>query len=207
VGVAGDSHVFTGVREITDTEVDFFTESGWVFLPGLFSPALAAELLEHAKRLIEAKQAHSASRFEQSLTGSRFVLSIARARVEPFRSLATSAAVATVAHRLISRVRLTDQLVPTRLLDDLIWCNEPGGDGTGYHQDSSVEAADRKGRVDFWVALDEVPPGMARLRFLTGSHRAGPLGWLDQPADGDAADPLFTRYPKLLGWRQVDFLA
>jgi ectoine hydroxylase-related dioxygenase (phytanoyl-CoA dioxygenase family) len=95
---------------------------------------------------------------------------------------------------------LTDDEIPTRYLDDLIWCKDPGAGRTGYHQDSCVEGADRIGRVNFWVALNEITPDMGSVRYCSRSHRAGPFGWYhgdDDPDPGDERDPLFTAYPKL----------
>src|SRR5690349_24826873 len=39
------------VREVTDEEVSFFRENGWVYLPGLISRQIAGDLLAHLKRL------------------------------------------------------------------------------------------------------------------------------------------------------------
>src|SRR5262249_11345943 len=52
----------------------------------------------------------------------------------------------------------------------------PGGTGTHCHQDSAYHGPDRVGEFNMWVALDEVTPEMSAMRFLTGSHREGPLG-------------------------------
>src|SRR5262249_11396262 len=122
---------------------------------------------------------------------------LSRRGVDPFPQVALGEPMARVAHRLIDRARLTDALIPTQFLDDLVWCREPGCQGTQYHQDSGVEGVDRVRRLSFWVALDEVTPDMGAMRFVTGSHREGPLGWPQRDESGETADVLDT-YPKLL---------
>ena len=91
------------------------------------------------------------------------------------------------------------------LYDGAVVGRGPGDAGTQYHADSPAWGVDRVGQLVFWVALDEVTPEMGAMRFLTGSHREGPLG-LGAPVGGEANDPLIdlaqspmlVRYPKLL---------
>jgi hypothetical protein len=187
-----DSSVLTQIRDATDEEVDFYTEHGWVMLRGLFSRELAGELLRASMQVVEEYEGYP--RFKQRRP-------LANAGYEPFRQVAWSAEIGRVAHRLINRSRLTDTPAPTRYLDDLAWLKEPGCGSSDYHQDSVTQGADRVGRLNFWVALDEVTPEMGAMRFLDGSHREGPLGFTEpDPAAGSDArsENVLSAYPKLV---------
>ena len=56
---------------------------------------------------------------------------------------------------------------------------------------------DRCGFVNFWIALDEVPPERGSMRFYNGSHRAGPLGLRHVMEGGNESIDLLETYPKL----------
>lgn len=171
-----DLDLRSSVRDVTREEIDFYTEHGWVFLPGLVSRDFTAELLAVAKEYLPPPKEGSGNRHLGPLSIDGY---------EPFRSFAFSREVAQVAHDLINRQRITHVDVPIQFHADSIWCKEPGANGTGFHQDNSIRPADRPGVFNLWMALDEVTPGMGGLRFLDKMHREGPLGLEDFPPPPD----------------------
>ena len=68
---------------------------------------------------------------------------------------------------------------------------------TAAHQDYPATEFDRCGFVNFWIALDEVPPERGSMRFYSGSHRAGPLGLRHVMEGGNEPIDLLETYPKL----------
>jgi hypothetical protein len=184
-----EPEVLSEIREVTDEEVGFFAENGWVMLREFYSRDLAAELLRVAREVVEPGEKDP--RFKQKWD-------VARLGIEPFPSIAWGSGMGQAAHRLVNRKRLTDREVPTRALGDVVWGREGGCKGIAYHQDSSLGSADRIGFVNMWVALDEVTPEMGAMRFVTGSHREGPLGIPESSAEADERGALLAAYPKLL---------
>jgi ectoine hydroxylase-related dioxygenase (phytanoyl-CoA dioxygenase family) len=173
-----DLDIRTKVRDVTREEIDFYADHGWVFLPELVSRDFAAELLSAAKEHMPPPREGS---------GNRNFGPLAVDGYEPFRTFAFSREVATVAHDLIDRQRITHAQVPIQFHSDLIWCKGPGANGTEFHQDNSIRPADRPGVFNMWMALDEVTPGMGGMRFLDGVHREGPLGLEHFPPPPDLA--------------------
>src|SRR5690348_9761801 len=96
------------VREITDSEVEFYQRNGWVKLDALVDRELAAELLRVGKLKIEQKQSADIWSVE---------LNFALDGIEPFRSLALSETMGQNVHRLVNRDRLTDRVIPIRLTE------------------------------------------------------------------------------------------
>src|SRR6185369_1254730 len=96
-------------------------------------------------------------------------------RQEPFRSIAYSA-------RLGENLsRLEGHGGGIRYWKDTVSCKFPaaaagGSTVTGWHQDFPAHPMDRVGGGTFWIALDEVTVDQGAITFLSGSHRAGPLG-------------------------------
>lgn len=171
------------LREVTDDEVAHYEEYGWVKLDGLVTRELAATLLEVGLR----------PRSGVETPGSWEQMAI-RPGVEPYRSLFFSERMASNASRLINRQALTDEEVPLRYRLDHFIRRDPGPTGSHYHQDSAEHGSDRAGELQFWLALDEVTPDMGAMRFLSGSHRAGPLGTVLRADEPD----LLATYPKLV---------
>ena len=77
---------------------------------------------------------------------------------------------------------------PIRYLDDRmlvklpIGRNPERGQPTVYHQDWNNRPFDSNA-LAVWVALDEVTPEQASLRFLSGSHKLGPAGYWFLPIE------------------------
>jgi hypothetical protein len=169
------------MRAVTDKEAAFYKQNGWVFLEGLIAPTVAASMLEAVKAQIEDAQAELVQ--GQHLDGGHIRDRADRRDwhfigrddgVEPFRSLVYSKQIGSNARELIGRE------VPVNYHADLMAVKMPEGHAaskpTGWHQDWVNFPFDRVGFLTFWIALDEIPPERGSMRFLSGSHRAGPLG-------------------------------
>lgn len=177
----GATDISAGIREITDEEVAFYHENGWVKLDGLVRPEIAAEMLAAGQRHVEGKDQHAHN-------------NLSVAGVEPYRSVIFSPTMARNAERLVDRKRLTDEEIPLRFRADHFVRRPPHGTrGSTYHQDSAEHGSDRVGELQFWLALAEVTPEMGAMRFLSRTHRAGPLGSVF-----NGGPDLLELYPKLV---------
>jgi hypothetical protein len=179
-----------GIRDATDEEVEHYEQHGWVMLRGLVARELVAELLERAGPALAGSERNTATFLGRS--------ALATDGVEPFRSVAFSPQMGRVAQRLTNRRRLCGVDYPIRFHSDHVFCKAPGCSGTPYHQDGASQGADRIGEFNMWLALDEVTPEMGAMRFLTGSHRDGPLGVnIPEGEREPERDYLKEHYPKL----------
>jgi ectoine hydroxylase-related dioxygenase (phytanoyl-CoA dioxygenase family) len=169
------------MRTVTDDEAAFYKENGWVYLPQLIPRELADELRTTVQQEIEGAEAelvegqHVSGGHIRDRADRRDWHFIGRDdHVEPFQSLIYSKQIGENAHRLIGRdVRVNYHA-------DLMAVKMPEGHAaskpTGWHQDWVNFPFDRIGFLTFWFALGEIPPERGSMRFLNGSHRAGPLG-------------------------------
>jgi hypothetical protein len=125
------------VREVTDEEVAFYQEHGWVRLPGLVAPDLAEEL-----RLVGE---------ERHARGQGEYLGM-QPEAEPYPSFLLSETMARNAHRLITRKWVDDDDAPIRFQGDTFAYREPtpaGETRQGWHQDSPEHGTDRVGEMKF----------------------------------------------------------
>ena len=174
------------LREVTDEEVAFYQEYGWVMMPQLVAPEFATELLRVGREW--------ADRNAQEIGSGKPVAGLARnEETTPFRSFMFSERMARNATRLVNRKRLKGVDVPLRYRVDLLLNKTPGAAGSTYHQDSSEHGSDRVGELQFWMALAEVTPEMGAMRFVSRSHREGPLGTVLNDPGGS----LLEQYPNL----------
>ena len=174
------------LREVTDEEVAFYQEYGWVMMKQLVAPEFATELLRVGQEWSLAQP--DGDGLPRSITG------LARQEgTEPFRSFMFSDRMSQNAMRLVNRKRLKGVDVPLRYRIDLLLQKLPGAAGQTYHQDSSEHGSDRVGELQFWLALAEVTPEMGAMRFVSRSHREGPLGAVFNDDQGD----LLEQFPNL----------
>jgi ectoine hydroxylase-related dioxygenase (phytanoyl-CoA dioxygenase family) len=182
------------VREIIPDEVAFYEEHGWVKLDGLISRDTTAELLQAAKALRAEAEAEWEER-RKTMGSHRVTFAKTNIASDPFYSFMLGDEIGAAAHTVINRRRLTDDRVAIRYCQDALIClpaDEPARNHR-YHQDTPY-GTDRVGGINMWIALHEVCPEQAAMRFLTGSHREGPLG---DHAHVDAGEGVLYRYPKL----------
>ena len=178
-----EREIRSALREVTDEEVACYQEYGWVMMRQLVAPEFAAELLRAGQEWSERSGKE---------TGPRSGLAREEG-AEPFRSFMFSERMSQNAMRLVNRKRLKGVDVPLRYRIDFLLQKLPGAAGQTYHQDSSEHGSDRVGELQFWLALAEVTPERGAMRFVSRSHREGPLGSVFNDDRGD----LLEQFPNL----------
>jgi len=164
-----ESEIEAVVREVTEEEIAFYHEYGWVMMKRLVDPEFATELQRVGEEWRERNDKADGS-------GKPAVHLALGEEGEPFRSYMFSERMSKNAMRLVNRKRLKGVDVALRYRIDIHVLNPPGAAGATYHQDSSEHGSDRVGELQFWLALAEVTPEMGAMRFVSRSHREGPLG-------------------------------
>jgi hypothetical protein len=167
------------VREVTDDEVASYHEYGWVMMRQLVTPEFATQLLRAGQEWAEGKASSDSPH-----------AGLARDGAEPLRSFMFSERMSNNATRLVNRKRLKGEDVPLRYRVDMLLRRDPGVAGTTYHQDSAEHGSDRVGELQFWLALAAVRPEMGAMRFVSRSHREGPLGSVFKDDQGDLLEQL-----------------
>jgi hypothetical protein len=178
------------VRELLDSEVEFFREHGWAFLPGLIDPGAAAELAAHAAGVIGKQAGYSEYAYKIDTA-----FSIHR-RPDQTHPVAHAVALSPAMGRNASRLLLGEPRV--RLLQSTFLVKSGRDSGaphgpTTYHQDFTAHPFDRSEMANFWVAISSITPEMGALRFYDGSRRFGSLG----KSFLEPGDDTQNRYPDL----------
>ena len=199
-----------GVRPVTDDEVGFFDQNGWVYLPGLITPEMCEAMLARGRpRMAEYLGGdQSVSAYEDSTRehmtvadakGQGTVTDIRQwvewrgavrdARDPAFCAVSLDRQMGRNVRRLLGRDR------PVRVYHDILTCKLPDlvSIPTSYHQDGTNFPIDRNA-LTVWIALVEITPDMGPVQFYSGSHRCGLLGGIPFHAKYD----LVEEYPELV---------
>lgn len=176
------------IRKITPEEVAFYRANGWVKL----EKVIPAEL---TKRLRDIAQGHMGVDAEDprfSSRGARYAAwPNSAAEDEWLYQLSHSPQLCSIASSLTGGR-------PLRWYTDIFMAKRSAGAGgtkTPWHQDLPHQAFDRGGALSLWIPLVDCPPEKGAMRFLSGSHRAGPLGRFATRTDGI---DIVAFYPDLL---------
>ncbi|MET7393977.1 phytanoyl-CoA dioxygenase family protein [Dactylosporangium sp. NPDC005572] len=167
------------VRRLSDEEVEFYTEHGWLYAPALVSGDLIERLAAKAHELHRPSGAVSVSAVAQAFGQNRGLAEVDTDFAQPVFSpvMADNAA------------RLMPGTPQVRLQINNLLIKEPAGGthgATQFHQDFPWFPMDRAVMLTVWMALVDTPADMGSLRFYDRSHRYGPLG-RSFVRDGDAA--------------------
>jgi ectoine hydroxylase-related dioxygenase (phytanoyl-CoA dioxygenase family) len=186
------TQVLPAIRPVTPEEVGYYRRNGWVKLDALLPTELTAELLAVAQREMGSDADNPAF----GGRGSRYAAwTQASGTNDWLRSVSQSAELGSVVARLAGGRSLrwyADTYLAKRGI-------AAGGDRTPWHQDLPQHAFDRGGALTMWIPLVECPPERGSLTFLSGSHRAGPLGRFGRRADGaDRAQDIVDTYPDVI---------
>jgi ectoine hydroxylase-related dioxygenase (phytanoyl-CoA dioxygenase family) len=169
------------VRSVTPDEVATYRKNGWVYLAGLLRADVADTMRSYLEERLGTTgdlgdRTENPKAILDDRPDRRDLRFLARdEHAEPFNSVCFSARMGENAHDLIGRD------VDIRYEVDAVLLKVPIGrdlasSKTDWHQDFPNKAQDRIGFCVFWFALNEIPPERGGMRFLSGSHRAGPLG-------------------------------
>lgn len=176
--------------EISRESLEKFWQDGWTSLPGLISPAVAAEIKD---RLFASDGIVAPSKTEKWMTAQDYqrVLRMHDGmawRDDWFRELALSPRLSSLALSLMDR----DEGL---FIHDMSFI-KPGSDSapTPFHQDFPHWPFDRKGAFTIWIALTDISENMGPLQFLPQSHREGPMGRYSEFAGHD----MCKEHPELM---------
>jgi hypothetical protein len=173
------------LREVTEEEVAFYHEHGWVMMKQLVDPEFATQLQRVGQQWRDRQEKEGAARPSVHLALAE--------GAEPYRSFMFSERMSHNAMRLVNKKRLKGVDVALRYRIDMHIVKPPGAAGATYHQDSAEHGSDRVGELQFWLALAHVTPEMGAMRFVSRSHREGPLGSVFNDDQGD----LLEQFPNL----------
>jgi hypothetical protein len=151
---------FDQIREVTDEEIAFFEENGWVKLDALFSRSLALELLTHIKSVMEARREGADSNVSERAPGTTHAAMVEYVASTNLResdawmeALACCRELGEASARLISTR-------PLRLFADSVFHKRPQGQTgffsaeTPWHQDYPAAPLDRANDLQIWVACN-----------------------------------------------------
>ena len=188
-----------GVREITEAEVAHYREHGWVKLPRLITPELAARLLARAKAIMGEDGCSGETRADTDAPTNPWQdhHNVCEEDAE-FAAVGLGPAMGANAQRLMRRD--IGVLMWTNLLAVKIGSRQgapvPASPPTDWHQDGPGSLPmDRAGRITFWIALDHIEPEMGLPRWIDRSHMLGALG--NMVKDGKLRCELLDVYPEL----------
>ena len=163
-------------RSVTDAEVAFYQEYGWVKLRKFLHPDMVALLLERGVMLMgQDGQSNEDYGYRQSYFNP---FPCGGLQVPAIREMLL--AIGKNGKQLMNRRAGTG----TRYFFDTFVPKLPvgresrrGGNGpTSYHQDFITFAMDRSGGMQFWIPLEACGPEKGTMSFINGSHKMGVLG-------------------------------
>jgi hypothetical protein len=159
------------VRPVTDQEVTFFHDNGWVHLPRLVDANTVRFLLGQAEKAFAG--GHSAGAFGP-IVDRNFQAFVGEKRDSV---VAGEMVLSPVMGRNIGRLL---ELPRVRLLADgyMLKMPEAGGahDDTLYHQDFPGNPVDRSSFLTVWIALHDMPAEAGVMQFYNRSHTKGVYG-------------------------------
>jgi hypothetical protein len=186
-----------GIRAITDEEVAFFRDHGWVKLDSLISTELAGQLLDRARQIMGADASEHVAREGIDSANNPWQDRHNIIEEDPlFASVGLSEQMGANAQRLMRRK--VGVLLYNNALAVKIGARQgapAASAATPFHQDGASYPMDRHGVVSFWISLDHNSPEMGTVRYLDRSHQLGSLGTLSK--ESHLQDGHFDVYPEL----------
>ncbi len=163
---------------LTENELYFYQEYGYLTIPGFLADAVVADLRAQVLDVLAANGVSRAQLDHATDTADKL-------RQNP-QYLAGSRLDALIngPHTLA----IASQLIGGRAVRYLPFTAVKAGGGGGqfhFHQDNNYTQHDPAlGSINIWVALDDMTPENGCLQMVPGSHKAGVLDW-ENAGDGD----------------------
>lgn len=157
---------------LTEQQISSLHDDGWAFLPGLISADHAATILKTLRGLPSRGMLSGPD--SPPINDDIFILHERVAWSDPFiKSVTQSPRVGGAMARIMRQPEAV-------FVQDISFIKPVGSIEVPFHQDYSFWPFDREGCVSFWIALDDMEPEMGVLRYLEGSHREVPRGFIEK---------------------------
>ncbi len=173
-----DTALFRRPYEVTDEQVAFFRENGYVRFDGVLSREEVEALRDALERATAAKQA-----FSRDLAGEgNKILQMLNLweHDDVFRAYSTSPRLARMAARLTGSPSI-------HLFHDQALVKPPGPSAPSpWHQDQPYWPSREPGMISCWMALDDVSIDRGAMQFIPGSHRWGEFAPVSFAGEGPA---------------------
>ncbi|MCB9150669.1 MAG: phytanoyl-CoA dioxygenase family protein [Caldilineaceae bacterium] len=165
--------------ELTDNEVYFYQNQGYLLIPNLIEPAVLDELRAAVLDVLEANGIPRAQLDHASSTADKLRQNPQYLQDSLLDELINGEAMMALASRLIGG----------RAVRYLPFTAVKAGGGGGqfhFHQDNNYTQHDPAlGSINIWVALVDMTPENGCLQMVPGSHKEGVLDW-ENAGDGDS---------------------
>ncbi len=168
-----------GVRVVTNDEVAFYQQNGWVVLRELVCADVAERLLDASREFVDRHTAEGAT-LDPGRRSTKTSIAPAMAALpdpgpedELLWTFSHSPAIAAAHERFL------DWPGPVRFFRNEVYLKPPEGTGgvaTPWHQDFPSLPLDRSDRPKIWLALANTPATCGTVRYASGSHHAGVMG-------------------------------
>ena len=164
--------------ELTDSEVRFYQNYGYLTIPGLVSESAVPVLCEEVLTVLEANGIQRAQLDHASSTADKLRQNPQYLSGSALDELINGEQMLAVASRLIGGPAV-------RYLPFTAVKAGGGGGEFHFHQDNNYTQHDPAlGSINIWVALVDMTPENGCLQMAPESHKAGVLDW-ENAGDGD----------------------
>lgn len=155
---------------VTDAQVNFFQENGYIQIDGALSPDEVSELRNSVEEATERQQRFHRRHEQFDQYANLWTVH------EGVRRHVLSPNLGEIARRLSRSSRI-------RVWSDQLLVKLPGGRPSYWHQDVPLWAMIEPGALSCWMALVDVTVRMGCMHFIPGSHRWGRFGWKTLPSE------------------------
>ena len=168
-----ESQPFAGTYPVTDEQVAFFRDNGYVRFDGVLSPGEVELMRAALERGMEDKKA-----FSRDLAGGGEQPKILQVlnlweTGDVLEAYSTSKRLAGIAQRLTGSAEIY-------LFHDQALVKKPGPSAPSpWHQDQPYWPSKEPGMLSCWMALDVVTEDRGAMQFVPGSHRWGEFAPID----------------------------
>jgi len=175
----------SGLREISQSEIESFQEDGHTIIRGLASPTEVAAYRNVIADAAARYNVQTKPLSERDTYGKAFLQIMNLWRHDDAVRLFTLARrFAGVAARLMG-------VSGVRLYHDQALFKEPGGGRTPWHQDQYYWPLDTANTITMWMPLVDVPAEVGSMTFASGSHKHG---FIESVPISDKSDEYFSNY-------------
>ncbi len=171
-----ESQLFTGSYPVSDEDVAFFRDNGYVRFDNVLSADEVEAMREALARGTEQKKATAR---DLAGGGDKIVQMVNLWEVDDvFRAYSTNPRLAGMAKRLTG----SDEI---RLFHDQALVKKPGPSAASpWHQDQPYWPSKEPGMISCWMALDDVTIDRGAMQFIPGSNHWGEFEPISFAGDG-----------------------